>query len=144
MLNQVQFAGNLTRDPDLAFAGKGTAICKFSAAANRRWKSETGEEKEEVTFVDFTAFGKTGEAIAKYFKKGKPIIVVVRLKLDQWDDKASGQKRSKLGVVVESFSFMPDGSRDAKPATQAQPKAEPKAELPPSAEEAFDEDSVPF
>jgi len=121
-LNKLFIGGNLTRDPELKYTPKGSAICKFGIAVNRKWKTESGEEKEEVTFVDIDCFGKTAELIAKLFKKGKPILVEGRLKLDQWDDKQTGQKKSKLGVTMESFQFCggdkPDAA-SAKPAAKA-------------------------
>ena len=121
--NKVILAGNLTRDPELRYTPKGTAVCKISLAINRTWSSESGEKKEDVTFVDVDAFGKTAELIGQYFKKGRPILIEGRLKLDQWDDKQTNQKRSKLGVVMEAFQFM-DSQRaegEAAPAPRARP-----------------------
>lgn len=112
--NKVILAGNLTRDPELRYTPKGTAIAKIGLAINRTWTSETGEKKEEATFVDVDAFGKTAEIIGQYLKKGRPILVEGRLRLDQWDDKQTGQKRTKLGVVMESFQFMDSGNRGAE------------------------------
>src|ERR1051326_6969901 len=89
--NKVILAGNLTRDPELRYTPKGTAIAKFGLAINRSWRTETGEMKEEVTFVDIDAFGKQAETIGKYFKKGRPMLMEGRLKLDQWDDKQIGR-----------------------------------------------------
>ena len=109
--NKVILAGNLTRDPELRYTPKGMAIAKIGIAINRSWKSETGELREEVTFVDVDAFGRTAENIGQYLKKGRPILVEGRLKLDQWDDKQTGQKRSKIGVVVEGFQFLGGGNR---------------------------------
>jgi single-strand DNA-binding protein len=109
--NKVILAGNLTRDPELRYTPKGMAIAKFGLAVNRSWRDgETGETKEEVTFVDVDAFGKTAETIGQYLKKGRPILIEGRLKLDTWDDKQTQQKRSKLGVVVETFTFLDSGS----------------------------------
>src|SRR5271169_6056187 len=107
--NKVILAGNLTRDPELRYTPKGTAVAKIGIAINRSWKTETGEMKEEVTFVDVEAFGRTAETLGQYFKKGRPILIEGRLKYDQWDDKQSGAKRSKLGVVLEGFQFMDSG-----------------------------------
>lgn len=107
--NRVVLAGNLTRDPELRYTPSGTAICKFGLAINRTWKDQSGEKKEECTFVDVDAFGKQADAIGQYLKKGRPILLEGRLKLDQWDDKQSGQKRSRLGVVLESFTFLDSG-----------------------------------
>jgi len=111
--NKVILAGNLTRDPELRYTPSGTAIAKFGLAVNRKWKdSQTNEMKEEVTFIDIDAFGRQAETIGQYLKKGRPILLEGRLKLDQWDDKATQQKRSKLGVVLESFSFLDSGTRE--------------------------------
>src|SRR5947207_2016074 len=107
--NKVILAGNLTRDPELRYTPKGMAIAKLGLAINRTWKNEAGETKEEATFVDVDAFGRTAEVIGQYLKKGRPILIEGRLRLDQWDDKQTGQKRSKLGVVLESFQFMDSG-----------------------------------
>src|SRR6516165_4326555 len=110
--NKVILAGNLTRDPELRYTPKGVAIAKITLAVNRTWKSETGETKEEVTFVDVDAFGRQAEVIGQYLKKGRPILVEGRLKLDQWDDKQTGQKRSRLGVVLEGFQFLDSARGD--------------------------------
>jgi single-strand DNA-binding protein len=109
--NKVILVGNLTRDPELRYTPKGMAIAKIGLAVNRNWTSESGEKKEEVTFVDVDAFGRQAETLAQYMKKGSPLLVEGRLKLDQWDDKQTGQKRSKLGVVVEGFQFLGGGNR---------------------------------
>src|SRR5881394_2105749 len=110
--NKVILVGNLTRDPELRYTPKGMAIAKIGLAVNRNWTSESGEKKEEVTFVDVDVFGRTAENVAQYMKKGRPILIEGRLRLDQWDDKQTGQKRSKLGVVGEVVQFLgsPPGS----------------------------------
>jgi len=139
-LNKVLLAGRLTRDPALKYSPKGMAICEFGVAVNRTWKSESGEKKEEVTFLDVTFFAATAEAIGQYLKKGSPIFIEGRLKLDQWDDKQTGAKRSKVGVVGESFQFV--GGKEGGP-TQARTAGAPKtsaAEPPP----IDDDNSVPF
>jgi single-strand DNA-binding protein len=105
-LNKVMLIGNLTRDPELRVTPKGTAICQFGLAINREFKDEAGNKREETTFVDVEAWGRQGETIAKYCTKGRPLFVDGRLKLDSWDDKTTGQKRSKMKVVVESFQFL--------------------------------------
>ena len=94
--NKVILAGNLTRDPELRYTPKGMAIAHLGMAVNRTWKTETGESKEEATFVDIDAFGRQAEVIAQYVKKGRPLLVEGRLKLDQWEDKNTHQKQSKL------------------------------------------------
>jgi single-strand DNA-binding protein len=148
--NKVILAGNLTRDPELRYTPKGTAVAKFGMAINRTWKSESGENKEEVTFVDVEAWDRQAEVISQYFKKGRPILVEGRLKLDQWEDKNTHQKQSKLRVRLESFSFVDSNRGDtagvppaARPAaapasaTDAAPAAEPEPAAP-------EEDDVPF
>jgi single-strand DNA-binding protein len=148
--NKVILAGNLTRDPELRYTPKGVAIAKFGLAVNRVWKSETGESKEEVTFVDIDAFSKQAETIAQYLKKGSPLLLEGRLRLDQWDDKQTGQKRSKLGVVLETFQFLGGGKggdnaapAGARPASASAPAAgAPAAPEPEPA--APEEDDVPF
>jgi len=152
--NKVILAGNLTRDPELRYTPKGTAIAKFGLAINRNWTGDDGQKREEVTFVDVDAFGKQAEVIGQYLRKGRPVLVEGRLKLDQWDDKQTGQKRSRLGVVLESFSFLDSGNRDAAggggaPASSAPAArpARPAATTPPSepgADEPPQGDDVPF
>jgi len=104
--NKVYLIGNLTRDPELRVTPKGTAICQFGLAVNRSFKDESGSTREETTFVDVEAWGRQGETISKYCQRGRPLFVEGRLKLDQWEDKASGQKRSRLKVVLEGFQFL--------------------------------------
>jgi single-strand DNA-binding protein len=109
--NQVILVGNLTRDPELRVTPKGTAICQFGLAVNRQYKDDSGQTREEVTFVDVEAWGKQAELIAKHLTKGRPLFVQGRLKFDQWEDKQSGQKRNKLKVVLENFQFLGSGGR---------------------------------
>src|SRR5256885_1701216 len=104
--NKVILIGNLTRDPQLKYLPSQTAVAEFGIAMNRKFRDAQGADREEVTFVDCAAFGKTGEFINQYFQKGKPILIEGRLKLDQWEDKQGGGKRSKLSVVVETCSFV--------------------------------------
>ncbi|MDR1891089.1 MAG: single-stranded DNA-binding protein [Puniceicoccales bacterium] len=106
--NKVILMGNLTRDPELRVTQQGSSICKFAVAVSRQAKQADGTLKEETTFVDVDAFGKQAEVIGKYLTKGRPILIEGRLRLDQWETQ-SGEKRSKLGVVLESFQFV--GSR---------------------------------
>jgi single-strand DNA-binding protein len=109
--NKVILAGNLTRDPELRYTPSGTAIAKFGLALNRKWKDQSGELKEEVTFVDVDAFGKQAELIGQYLKKGNPLLVEGRLRTDTWEDKQTQQKRSRLGVVLEGMTFIGGGGR---------------------------------
>lgn len=114
--------GNLTRDPELRVTPSGMAIVKVSLACSRKYKDkQSGEWVEKPCFVDITIFGKTGEAFAKYHKKGSMAFFEGRLELDTWDDKNTGQKRSKLFVVADSWEFVSSGKDDRKsPAAQAQ------------------------
>ena len=147
--NKVILAGNLTRDPELRYTPKGMAICKFGLAINRNWTTESGEKKEEVTFVDIDAFGRQAETIAQYLKKGGGLMIEGRLRLDQWDDKQTGQKRSKLGVVVEGFQFTGGPNRGEgggeAPAPRPRPAATSPSVPPPVAEGPGEsDDDVPF
>jgi single-strand DNA-binding protein len=150
--NKVILLGNLTRDPELRYTPKGVAIAKIALAVNRSWRdATTGELKEEVTFVDIDAFGKQAETLGQYMKKGSPLFVEGRLRLDTWEDKQTNQKRSRLGVVLEGFQFLdsqrsreggnPDPPRNRPaPAAAAAPAAEPAEPAEPQAED----DDVPF
>jgi single-strand DNA-binding protein len=144
--NKVILAGNLTRDPELRYTSKGTAIARLGLACNRKWKTETGEMKEEVTFVDVDAFGRQAETIGQYLKKGRPILIEGRLKLDQWEDKQSGQKKSKLGVVLETFQFLDSGGGRGDSEGGAPPRSPSSAAPPagPSDAEPPHDDDVPF
>ncbi|MEM7790435.1 MAG: single-stranded DNA-binding protein [Verrucomicrobiota bacterium] len=106
--NKVILLGNLTRDPELRVTANGNSICKLGLAVSRAFSTKDGERREETTFVDIDAFGKQAEVISKYMRKGRPIMIEGRLKLDQWE--SDGQKRSKLSVVLENFQFI--GGRD--------------------------------
>src|SRR6516162_1213939 len=139
--NKVILAGNLTRDPELRYTPKGTAVARLGIACNRKWKSETGELKEEVTFVDVDAFGRQAETIGQYLKKGRPVLIEGRLKYDTWEDKQTNQKRSKLGVVLENFQFMDSNRGEGSGAGAPRPPASsasapsktsaPEPDLPP-------------
>lgn len=107
--NKVILLGNLTRDPETRVTANGLTICKMGLAVSRVFSTREGERKEETTFVDIDAFGKQAEVITKYMRKGRPLMVEGRLRLDQWETN-EGQKRSKLNVVLENFQFV--GSRD--------------------------------
>jgi single-strand DNA-binding protein len=164
--NQVILLGNLTRDPQLKYLPSQTAVAEFGIACNRKFKTATGEEREEVAFVDCAAFGKTGELIHQYLTKGKPIFIQGRLKYDSWEDKQGGGKRSRLTVVVEVFQFVggrdgggggagaaagappiSDGGeydqRPARPQPQ-RPQNAPPPQQPFGEEQQFKEDDIPF
>ncbi|MFN0243812.1 MAG: single-stranded DNA-binding protein [Planctomycetota bacterium] len=113
--NKVILMGNLTRDPELRKTTSGMAICKFGLAVNRRFKdSQTNEWKEEPTFVDVTIFDKRGEAFARYHTKGKPAFIEGTLRLDTWEDKNGGGKRSKLYVVADTWEFVGGGRGESQ------------------------------
>lgn len=102
--------GNLTRDPELRNTASGTSVCGFSVAVNRVYRDQSGEQKEVVSFFDCSAWGKIGETIAQYAKKGSGVLVSGRLEQRSWEDKTTGQKRSRVEIVVEDFNFL--GNRD--------------------------------
>lgn len=147
--NRVILLGNLTRDPQLRYLPSNTAVCEFGLAVNRRWRDKDGNQKDDVCFVDLSAFGRQAETINQYMTKGKPILVEGRLRFDSWTGQ-DGQKRSRLTVVVETFSFVgargeaPGGPPGGAPAGAphergyGQPET-PSAEPPP----AFEPDPGP-
>lgn len=162
-LNKVMLIGNLTRDPEVRYTPKGTAIAELGLAVNRNYTTESGEKKEEVTFVDVELWGRQAEIAGEYLKKGRPVFIEGRLKLDSWEDKQTGQKKSKLRVVGEGMQFL--GSREGggggggdeygggsssgggggKPAAQKfnKPPAQKPAQ-PSDPELEPDEDDIPF
>jgi single-strand DNA-binding protein len=147
--NKVILVGNLTRDPELRYTPKGTAIAKIGLAVNRVWTNEAGEKKEEVTFVDVDIFGRTAENVGQYMRKGRPILIEGRLKLDQWDDKQTGQKRSRLGVVADTVQFLGSatgGSEGGAPAVQraTRPAATAPVAEPVEGDGPPESDDVPF
>lgn len=138
-LNKVMLIGNLTRDPEIRYTPKGTAVADISLAINRTWNNESGQKQEETTFVEVTLWGKTGELAHKYLSKGRPVYIEGRLQLDSWEDKESGKKRSKLKVVGDSMQFISDGkSRENQSADPSPPSQSPPAS--PSDED----DEIPF
>ena len=146
--NKVILVGNLTRDPELRYTPKGTAVAKVGLAVNRVWTSETGEKKEEVTFVDVDVFGRTAENVGQYMRKGSPILIEGRLRLDSWDDKQTGQKRSKLGVVAETVQFLGGGNARGGDGVSAPAAASPaprpqRPAAAPAAPSAHNDDEPP-
>jgi single-strand DNA-binding protein len=147
--NKVILLGNLTRDPEVRYTPKGTAVTELGMAVNRVYTAENGEKREDTTFVDVTLWGRTAEIAGEYLKKGRPVFIEGRLQLDTWDDKQSGQKRSKLKVVGEGLQLLggrpggggggggggdeEGGSRSSRPAPP------PKA-----AASEPDDDEIPF
>lgn len=142
--------GNLTADPELKYLPKGTAVCQFNLAINRRWKDEFGNQKEEVTFVGVKAWGRQAETIAQYIKKGRPLMVEGRLTQESWDDKTTGAKKSKTLVTLESFQFLDSGNRQdsnssERPNGSMAPRlnASPTADLPAGGSNASNDDLPP-
>jgi len=154
--NKVLLMGNITRDIELRHTPTtNTAIAQIGLAVNRKWRdTNSGEMKEEVTFVDCDAFGKTAENIAKFFSKGRPIFIEGRLRLDTWKDKTDGSNRSKLKVVVETFQFVDSKgggqggpSNGAPSAGRAAVGAGAPARTPPAQPEGYEqiqEEDIPF
>lgn len=105
-LNKVMLIGNLTRDPEVRYTPKGTAVTEISMAINSYYTPEGGERREETTFVDVTLWARQAEVAGEYLKKGRPVYIEGRLQLDSWDDKETGKKRSKLKVVGEVMQFL--------------------------------------
>ena len=108
-LNKVLLIGNLTRDPEVRYTPKGTAVADIGIAINRVWSNDQNQRQEETTFVDVTLWGRQAELAQQYLTKGRGVFIEGRLQMDTWDDKQTGQKRSKLKVVAESLQFLPDG-----------------------------------
>lgn len=157
-LNRVFLIGNLTRDPELRYTPSGAAVAVFGLATNHRWRDKSsGEMREEATFVDVEVWGKQAEIAGQYLAKGRPVFIEGRLRLDQWDDKGTGQKRSRLKVVGERFQFLgsrggaaaPEGAA-APPARQGRPSAPPagrgreEAEAPPDEGFQGGDEDIPF
>jgi single-strand DNA-binding protein len=107
--NKVILLGNLTRDPQLRYLPSQTAVVDIGIACNRKWRTQNGEDREEVLFVDCTAFGRQAEVINQYCTKGRPLFIEGRLKLDSWEDKQGGGKRNKITVVIENFQLLGGG-----------------------------------
>ncbi len=161
-LNKVLLMGNLTRDPEIKYTPKGTAVAEIGLAVNRVYSTDQGEKREEVTFVDVELWGRQAEIAGEYLKKGRPVFIEGRLKLDTWDDKQTGQKRSKMRVVGENLQFLGNreggggggggsmgggGEEEAPPSRAPRPAPKPAAQQRPPADpdlDAVEEDDIPF
>jgi single-strand DNA-binding protein len=146
--NKVLLMGNLTRDPEVRYTPKGTAIANLGLAVNRVYTTETGEQKEEVTFVDIEVWGRQAETAGQYLSKGRPVFVEGRLRLDSWEDKESGQKRNRLKVVAERVQFLgaPRGSaefKDRAPSDEAPARTAARGGPAPVAREAAEPEPTP-
>lgn len=140
--NQVTLMGNLTRDPELRTTSGGRSVCSFSLAVNRTWRDSDGNQKEAVTFVDCTAWGKAGEIISQYMQKGRALLVSGRLESSSWEQE--GKKRTKLEVIVEDFNFISDGTGSgggSRPATSSS-SASSSDSKPSKAKKKEDDDVV--
>ncbi|NOX56842.1 MAG: single-stranded DNA-binding protein [Planctomycetes bacterium] len=156
--NKVILVGNLTRDPEVRYTPSGTAVSEIGVAVNRTWYDrQTNERREETTFVDVTLWGRQAEIAGEYLAKGRQVLIEGRLQLDQWEDRQTGQKRSKLRVVCENLQML--GSRSdavrssapsapapaSPPAAAPEPAPEPAADFPPDGvAEPPPDDDVPF
>jgi single-strand DNA-binding protein len=143
--NKVILLGNLTRDPEVRYTPKGSAVCDLGIAVNRVYTTDSGEKREEVTFVEVVLWARLAEIAGEYLKKGRPVFIEGRLQMDSWDDKQTGQKRTRLRVVGESMQLLggrPGGAGAATEMAGENPKtsAPPKASTP----AAPDEDEIPF
>jgi single-strand DNA-binding protein len=148
-LNKVMLMGNLTRDPELRYTPKGTAVADIGMAINRVWTNDQGERQEDTTFVDVTLWGRQAELAQQYLSKGRPVYIEGRLQMDTWEDKNSGQKRSKLKVVGENMQFIGSGSGGGggRPSGgEEQPAASQAQGGSPAAEEISDDEEkdIPF
>jgi len=155
--NKVILLGNVTRDPELKYTPKGTAVAQIGLAVNRVYSNDQGEKVEEVTFVDVELFGRTAEIANEYLRKGRPVMFEGRLKLDSWDDKQTGQKRSKLKVIAETMQLLGgrdqgggggggeeyrEGGRSSAPPPPRRPNAPPQKAQDPDLDQP--EDDIPF
>jgi len=147
--NKVILLGNLTRDPEVRYTPKGTAVAELGMAVNRVYTAENGEKREETTFVDVTLWGRTAEIAGEYLKKGRPVFIEGRLQLDSWEDKTSGQKRSKLKVVGEGLQLLGarpsgSGSTGGEEESSSAPRSSSKSAPPPKAAPVEPDDEIPF
>jgi single-strand DNA-binding protein len=155
-LNKVMLIGNLTRDPELRYTPKGTAVADISLAINRVWMDEQKGKQEETIFVDVTLWGRQAELAQQYLTKGRGAYIEGRLQMDTWDDKETGKKRSKLKVIGENLQFLPDGRGAAGggapqggPSQASRPPQQQRSGPPQGAsaappDEYQEEDDIPF
>lgn len=150
-LNKVMLIGNLTRDPELRYTPKGTAVADISLAINRVWNNEQNQKQEETIFVDVTLWGRQAELAQQYLTKGRGAYIEGRLQMDTWDDKETGKKRSKLKVIGESLQFLPDGRGGAAQGggqqasrPQQQRPGPPQGASAAPADDFQEDDDIPF
>jgi len=159
-LNKVMLIGNLTRDPEIKYTPKGSAVADIGLAINRNYTLDNGEKREETTFVDVVLWGRLAEIAGEYLKKGRPVYIEGRLQLDSWDDKQTGQKRTKMRVVGETLQLLGSrgdggggggerepGEAPSRPQQRSQPASRPPAAKKPPVDpdlDASEEDDIPF
>jgi single-strand DNA-binding protein len=138
-LNKVMLIGNLTRDPELRYTPSGTAVADFGLAVNRKFK-----DQEETTFVDCVVWARQAEVLTEYMKKGRPIFIEGRLTYDQWEDRRTGDKRSKLKVTVENFQFLGSRGDDGGGRAARSERRPPRAQQPAEEERYELDEDIPF
>lgn len=162
-VNKVILIGNVTRDPEIKYTAKGSAVTELGMAINRFFTTDGGEKREETTFVDVTLWGRQAEIAGEYLKKGRPVFIEGRLQLDSWDDKQTGQKRSKLRVVGENLQLLggrsetggnrsddydapSPGGNYSRGSSSSPARSQGPGNPPPSrpAHDAIEEDDIPF
>lgn len=150
-LNKVMIMGNLTRDPELRYTPKGTAVADVGLAVNRRVPDGSGNWTDETTFIDVTLWGRQAELAQQYLTKGRGCFIEGRLQLDTWEDRESGKKRSKLKVVGENLQFLPDGrggsgggGAPSGPPSQRPSESSPKGASAAPPEDFQEDDDIPF
>jgi len=150
-LNRVLLIGNLTRDPEIRYTPKGTAVADVGLAINRVLSGEEGERREEVTYVDVVLWARLAEIADQYLKKGRPVFIEGRLQLDSWDDKQTGQKRSRLRVVAENMQLLGSRSDPDAPASPTAPRRAsgpaapaPRPQTPKDPDLDAEPDDIPF
>jgi single-strand DNA-binding protein len=144
--NKVILLGNLTRDPEVRYTPKGSAVCDLGLAVNRNYTLDNGEKREEVTFVDVVLWARLAEIAGEYLKKGRPVFIEGRLQMDSWDDKQTGQKRTKIRVVGETMQLLgsrPSGGGGGESQETERPPR-PAEKTAPAAKAAPDDDEIPF
>jgi single-strand DNA-binding protein len=162
--NKVILLGNLTRDPEMRYLPSQMAVVEFGLAVNHKYRTASGEDREEVLFIDCTVFGKQAEVVHKYCQKGRPLLVEGRLKYETWEDKQGGGKRSKHKVMVDGFQLLggrqdgggggggyagqgggdEQGQRAPQRPQGGKPQPAPDSQAPIGDDQHFKEDDIPF
>jgi single-strand DNA-binding protein len=145
--NKVILLGNLTRDPEVRYTPKGSAVCDLGIAVNRQYTLDSGEKREEVTYVDVVLWSRLAEIAGEYLRKGRPVFIEGRLQMDTWDDKQTGQKRSRLRVIGETMQLLGGRPPGAAGAEGGAPPRSAKAATPPPKPAGAaepDDDEIPF